>query len=106
MGLPSAKNKHSHIFITGTLTSWSGSRSEAAKAIVSVEMDGLLTLAGADEEVAVGSDPTKSQVHHRPSVAGACQRSLSHCHSLPVGLEMGHTMPGNCGANSATKTDG
>lgn len=63
-------------------------------------MDGLLTLAGADEEVSVGSDPTKGQVHHRPSVAGAGQRSLSHCHSLPVGLEMGHTMPGNCGANS------
>lgn len=62
-------------------------------------MVGLLTLAGADEKVAVGSDPTKGQVHHRPSVAGAGQRSLSHCHSLPVGLEMGHTMPGN-GANS------
>lgn len=51
-----------------------------------------LTLAGADEEVAVGSDPTKGQVHHRPSVTGAGERSLSHCHSLPVGLEMGHTV--------------
>lgn len=50
------------------------------------------TFAGADEEVAVGSDSTKGQVYHRPSVAGAGERSLSHCHGLPVGLEMARTV--------------
>lgn len=39
-----------------------------------------LTLAGADDEVAVGGDPTEGQVHHRPGVAGAGERSLSHGH--------------------------
>lgn len=46
-----------------------------------------LTLAGADEEVAIGSDSTEGQVHHRPGVTGAGERSLSHRHGPPARQE-------------------
>lgn len=39
-----------------------------------------LTLAGADEEVAIRSDSTEGQVNNRPGVTGAGERSLSHRH--------------------------
>lgn len=50
-----------------------------------------LTLAGADEKVAIGSDSTEGQVHHRPGVTGAGERSLSHRHGPPAGQETVHT---------------
>lgn len=39
-----------------------------------------LTLAGADEKVAVGGDAAEGQVHHGPRVPGARQGGLSHGH--------------------------
>lgn len=46
-----------------------------------------VTFAGADEEVAIRSDATEGQVHHRPGVTGAGERSLSHRHGPPAGQE-------------------
>lgn len=43
-----------------------------------------LTFAGADEEVAVGSDSTEGQVYYRPGVPGAGERRLSHRHGPPA----------------------
>lgn len=80
MGLPSAKKDadlHLSLFMIT-------SRCEADEAIGRKTSDTALTLAGANEEVAVGGDSTKSQVYHRPSVTGAGERSLSHCHGLEL----------------------
>lgn len=55
--------------------------------LLSNRLAGGLTLAGADEEVAIGSDSTKGQVHHRPGVTRAGEWSLSHRHGPSVGQE-------------------
>lgn len=61
-----------------------------------------LTLAGTDEEVAVGSDSTKGQVHDRPGVTGAGKRSLSHRHGPPAGQETVRTEGGDGRALAAS----
>lgn len=54
-----------------------------------------LTLACADEKVAIGSDPTEGQVHHRSGVTGAGERSLSHRHGPPAGQKTVRTEGGD-----------
>lgn len=54
-----------------------------------------VTLAGADEEVAIRSDSTEGQVHHRPCVTGAGERSLSHRHGPSTGQETDRTEGGD-----------
>lgn len=44
------------------------------------------TFTSTDEKIAIRSDSTKGQIHNRPGVTGACERSLPHSHFSKVNL--------------------